>query len=651
MGKPNTIFDFFKRKNTQSSNANVGDASSPTSDIVISENSSKKSRRVDVNEFDISSLEFDPGLRRQIWEYNVNQRDEIRRAYIKVGPYQFIHPDYPKSGDRNYLRSFQPSWFNLFPSWLEYSRETDAAFCLPCFLFNKPSGHPTQRVFTIDGFKNWKKVRDGKNCAFLNHIGKDPNSFHRIAERGRDESVDSTNRGNFLEILNLMVSYNEQIAKVIAKAPKNASYTSPMIQKEILHIFSTRLKEAIRKEISNAKFCIMVDEARDESMKEQMTIVLRFVDKDGFVRERFFGLVHVANTAALTLQKGIYFVLSQHKLAIENIRGQGYDDASNMRELRISQTVEIAYLIEINEIESGRGLNQISTLQRAGDTRWSSHLRSVSSLIKIFSPVCEVILKIIDVGTTSSQRAEADSVYQVMTSFEFVFILHLMKETMQITDHLCQELQSKSQDILSAMNLVSSTKAYIQQYRDDKWDDLLTNVKSFCEKRNIDIPDMNARYVESSALDPRAARESFRIDDICQLVNKFYPQDFTDLEKEQLEIELNHYKHNVVLHSSFQALSNISELCQWLVSTGKSAIYQLVFRVIVLVLTLPFSTATTERAFSAMNIVKTRLRNKIEDEFLTDSLMVYIEREIAATISIDSIIDDFRDLKKRRVPF
>jgi hypothetical protein len=47
-----------------------------------------------------------------------------------------------------------------------------------------------------------------------------------------------------------------------------------------------------------------------------------------------------------------------------------------------------------------------------------------------------------------------------------------------------------------------------------------------------------------------------------------------------------------------------------------------------------------------MNIVKTRLRNKIEDEFLMDSLIVYIEREVAATINIDSIIDDFRDSKK-----
>jgi hypothetical protein len=751
MEKSNTILDFFKRKNAQSSNVqssnvqnsnaqtsntqhsnaqtsnvqtsnvNVGDTLLPAFDIPISENSSKRLRRVDGNEFNINSLEYDLELRHQIWEYDVNHRDEIRRAYIKAGPYRPPVSNYPKSGKQNHLRSFQPSWYNLFPSWLEYSREKDAAFCLPCFLFNKPSGHATQRVFTIDGFRNWRKVRNGKDCAFLSHIGKDPNSFHRIAEksyedlknqsqyiqnvfekltsekiannrlqlkasidvvrvlafqgvafRGRDESVDSINHGNFLEILGLTIEYNEKLAEVTAKAPKNATYTSPTVQKQILHVFSTKVKEVIRDEIGDAKFCLIVDEARDESMKEQMAIVLRFVDKNGFVRERFFGLVHVSDTAALTLKKGIYSVLSKHQLDIQNIRGQGYDGASNMRggwnglqalvsndcsyayyihcfahrlllalvaaskeiisvhqfftnlnsvvnfvcasctryeELRVAIAAENAYMMTIDEIESGRGLNQISTLQRAGDTRWSSHLRSVSNLIKIYSSACEVILKIIDVGTTSSQRAEADSIHQVMTSFEFVFILHLMKDTMQITDHLCQALQSKSQDILSVMHLVSSTKKTIQGYRDDKWEVILTKVKSFCNKRNIDVPDMNACYVErrgrarhqqadftiehhyrvdifcaaidsqlqelnrrfseqamellilGSALDPRVARESFRIDDICQLVNKFYPQDFTDLEKEQLETKLHHYEHNVVQDSSFQGLLNISELC------------------------------------------------------------------------------------------
>jgi hypothetical protein len=51
---------------------------------------------------------------------------------------------------------------------------------------------------------------------------------------------------------------------------------------------------------------------------------LRFVDKDGFIRERFFHIVHVKDTTALTLKKKICDVLSCNDLKIQNIRGQGY---------------------------------------------------------------------------------------------------------------------------------------------------------------------------------------------------------------------------------------------------------------------------------------------------------------------------------------
>jgi hypothetical protein len=36
---------------------------------------------------DIALLIRDPSNRPQIWEYPVNQQDEIRRAYINLGPY------------------------------------------------------------------------------------------------------------------------------------------------------------------------------------------------------------------------------------------------------------------------------------------------------------------------------------------------------------------------------------------------------------------------------------------------------------------------------------------------------------------------------------------------------------------------------------
>ena len=66
MRKLTTIVDFFKRKNTQSSEVNVSDTSSPTSDISISKFFFTKSRKVDVNEIDISLLESDPHLRPRI---------------------------------------------------------------------------------------------------------------------------------------------------------------------------------------------------------------------------------------------------------------------------------------------------------------------------------------------------------------------------------------------------------------------------------------------------------------------------------------------------------------------------------------------------------------------------------------------------------
>ncbi|GAU29233.1 hypothetical protein TSUD_362230 [Trifolium subterraneum] len=89
-------------------------------------------------------------------------------------------------------------------------------------------------------------------------------------------------------------------------------------------------------------------------------------------------------------------------------------------------------------------------------------------------------------------------------------------------------------------------------------------------------------------------------------------------------------------------LSTVGELCQKLVKSGKSYSYPLIDRVFRLVLTLPVSTATTERAFSAMKIIKTRLRNKMEDDFLKDYMIVYIEDEIAEKFTSYEIVDEFK---------
>jgi len=53
-----------------------------------------KIQRVIVENFDVNRLERDLGKRIPIWEYPVNQRDEVRRAYLNCGPYQWVAEKY-----------------------------------------------------------------------------------------------------------------------------------------------------------------------------------------------------------------------------------------------------------------------------------------------------------------------------------------------------------------------------------------------------------------------------------------------------------------------------------------------------------------------------------------------------------------------------
>lgn len=63
-------------------------------------------------------------------------------------------------------------------------------------------------------------------------------TFQACAFRGHDENSDSNNQSNFIELIKVLASYNNQVnGVVIENAPQNAKYASTKIRKEILHIF------------------------------------------------------------------------------------------------------------------------------------------------------------------------------------------------------------------------------------------------------------------------------------------------------------------------------------------------------------------------------------------------------------------------------
>ena len=104
--------------------------------------------------------------------------------------------------------------------------------------------------------------------------------------------------------------------------------------------------------------------------------------------------------------------------------------------LREKCGAEVIEALKNNVISTGRGLNQEMSLERPGDTRWSSHYGALVNLIHMFSSIIDVIESIIEDGLYSNQRVEANILIGLLQTFEFVFDLHLMKGVLGISNEL-----------------------------------------------------------------------------------------------------------------------------------------------------------------------------------------------------------------------
>ncbi|XP_049372494.1 uncharacterized protein LOC125837405 [Solanum verrucosum] len=259
-----------------------------------------------------------------------------------------------------------------------------------------------------------------------------------FAFRGHDESESSLNKGNFLEVLSWYAARCDAIKPFeLEKAPNNNKMTSHDIQKDIVTACKIETVKAIIEDINSDYFALLVDESRDLSRKEQMTICLRYVDKRGFVMEAFIGLVHIKDTSALSLKEAIVDLLAHHSLTLSNVREQCYDGTSNMQ---------------------GRGLNQELGLVKAGDTRWGSHYKSFGNFISRFDSIVDVLDPLVVNASTLEERASASGFLRSCQTFETIFLLHLMTDLLGITNDLNVSLQKKEQDIANATILVKVAK-------------------------------------------------------------------------------------------------------------------------------------------------------------------------------------------------
>ena len=146
-----------------------------------------------------------------------------------------------------------------------------------------------------------------KNCSKLKPIVDSVILLGRLGLpfRGhRDDSQYHANVGeyssggevNFIKCLGHRVRGGDtELENHLRTCSKNASYISKTSQNKLIcYCYCGKfIKDALIKDIKESKFfSILADKASDCSNQEQLSLVLRFVDKDGEIREEFLGFLH-----------------------------------------------------------------------------------------------------------------------------------------------------------------------------------------------------------------------------------------------------------------------------------------------------------------------------------------------------------------------
>ncbi|XP_024004806.1 uncharacterized protein LOC18028820 [Eutrema salsugineum] len=177
----------------------------------------------------------------------------------------------------------------------------------------------------------------------------------------------------------------------------------------------------------------------------------------------------------------------------------------------------------------------------------------------------------------------------------------------------------------------------------------LVELFSIVTKFNDRFTEVNTQLLICMAsLSPTSSFKQFDKDKLMKLV-EFYPDDFTSVERFSLEQQFNIYIDNVKEDKRFSNLKSLGDLSRLMVETQKHLAHPLVYRLLKLVLTLPVATETVERCFSAMKFVKTTSRNRIGDQFLSDCLVCFIEKELFESVTNETVMKRFQTMAQRRV--
>ena len=551
--------------------------------------------------------------------------DLIKNVFIPDTSYSFAKT----KGKRN----FRYDWLVRYP-WLKYSPSTNGCFCLPCILFSHratsklrksqnlilkpifPSAEATTifnrhesardgiHSFCMHAFQTFLQTFSGKSLpvyTMVDNIRRQKVLSNRavlspiidtiilcghlgIPLRGhRDDSSNFPEAGqyckvatvgNFVELINFGIRRGDStLEEHYKKHSKNVSYLSKTTQNDLISCCGKVISDEILQEIKLAKyFSILADEAMDSSGKEQLSLVIRYVDSSNNIKEDFLGFIHLnSGLSGKALSDTILNTILDLGLDISNCRGQGYDGAGSVAGVRNGCA---AHITRINKkavythcfshrlnLAVAKGFkivsvsNMMELIQKISDffrhseqrqlafqkyvleyaphcsksklkdpckTRWIERIKDLDLFIDLFEPLwmtLDIMRNNLSREFNLKTQNDAFSFFKGIDSFDFIANLFITYKVLELTLLVTQLLQSKKNDIADGIHLIESLINRVNYVR--------SNVESYHNRWYEEISEIAGKLNILETKPRTNKRQIFRDNHPSDSVKDFYKVSLT----------------------------------------------------------------------------------------------------------------------------
>ncbi|KAL4089763.1 hypothetical protein QTP88_024734 [Uroleucon formosanum] len=607
-------------------------------------------------------------------------------------------------------RHFDGKWFYKFLNngekvrrqWLLYSKSKNAIFCFACLLFS--NNDIRKSTFSNNGFKDWKhlnpsvaehensknhkqnfldwkelekRLRDCKTIdyALQNSIKNEKEKWfcilkvivdgilfcakNNLALRGSSDKIGEANCGIFLSLMEVISHYNPILlahVKHITDSNKpTISYFSHKIQNEIICIMGQQVRQTIFEQIKKSKyFSILFDCTPDKSHQEQMSQIIRYVyiSNGDMIKESFIDFICTNEKSGSGISNEILNTIRNNGLDIMDCRGQFYDNGANMAG---SINSVQSHILRVNELAtflpcSAHSLNLVGVHAAEVSPMMITFFGLIQNIYLFFSGSTsrwELLMQTMKITLKShcdtrwSTKKQADSILGQI-------------------DKVNLSLQNQNQTIDVATKSLEGLIECIQNIRENGFENALNEAKKIAILINIatDFPTTRKIKRKKYDLESNETETNKSSETIVKL------QCYQSLDSIITSLKWRFEKmSNISLNFSFLSGRNLStmgidDIKKWsddlalLYSVDLNGdVYPNLEVALRIFLTMPVTTATCERSFSKLKLIKNYLRSTMGQERLSNLAILSIEQEIASKIDYTSIIEEFASKKARKVKF